>query len=520
MGADDMQKGKRQDFSDGVKREVARRVALRCSRPGCGKLTSGPGKGEGAIYKGEVAHITAASPGGPRYDPAMSKEERTSYSNAIFLCKECAAIIDQDVDYYTVEMLRQWKKEAEERTRWEIEEGGTKNRYGYTAKELLPYRDSFALTQIKYIFDNNYEFFPESELMQMEKMVCQLEQEDFPYALLEGMPASGKSVFLYKIAKRFEKKDYKVYYYTCKEGFILYDLIQDLNFYENTNPIGKKLYIIDDIHLSQERVSGFFERVLSEKLGGAILFVSRDIKGEDSNDVEVSIYKRLEDVDFKLEFSPESKNVKKKKSQQLTISGSINKIKGIIQTFSKSVTGDNELGNDEIVQVADKVGYDLLNLWYYLQTWEEENTKNPGIGLNMIEKRDVLKHVYDAMLKDISPFVRMAVIKYACLYQYEVGFELHINDYDIYKELKEECTIRKENQLYSFYHSKYAEMLVEAFEAYDEFFDVQYKDLCDMVIVNVGHYIKSYYHNRGRKYPKNLFELFEGILTDRNSNIP
>lgn len=518
-----MQTKVREDFTETVKKRVGRRVGWRCSKPDCGKLTCGPGESEGvALYRGEVAHITAASPNGPRYDPNMSKKERTSDNNAIFLCTECADIIDQDKEYFTVEMLHQWKKDAEARAKQEFEVSGTRKRYGYTAKGFLPYHSSVALSQIKKIFEKELVFFPMSEQKHMGNMVQRLEQEDSPYALLCGMPASGKSVFLYEIARQFDKKGYKAYYYTCKEGFVPHDLIQDLNFYEEIDPSAKKLYIIDDIHLSQEMVTVFFERVLSEGIGGAILFVSRNVKKDNRSYIDDSIYERLDNVTFELEFSQDTKNTKNGKSQLLTTSDSINKIKGIIRNFSKSIKQDNELKqleDDEIVQLADKVGYDLVNLRYYLQTWEGENKKNPGIGLDMIEKKDVLKHVYDVSLSSISPLNRIAVIKYASLYQYEISFELHINDFDIFSGMLKDGQISKENQLYSFYHSKYAELLVQSFVACDEFFDTQYKNLCDLVIVNIGDYIKSYYYNRGRKYPKNMFELFEGILTTRNAHI-
>ena len=64
---------------------------------------------------GIAAHITAASPGGPRYDPAFSSDERREISNAIWLCSNCAKLIDSDIKHYTVELLRHWKSEAEEK---------------------------------------------------------------------------------------------------------------------------------------------------------------------------------------------------------------------------------------------------------------------------------------------------------------------------------------------------------------------------------------------------------------------
>ena len=73
-----------------------------------------------ATLVGEAAHICAASPGGPRYDPSMSDEERRSHDNGIWLCANCATEIDKDPARFPVSLLRRWKEEAESGTVGEI----------------------------------------------------------------------------------------------------------------------------------------------------------------------------------------------------------------------------------------------------------------------------------------------------------------------------------------------------------------------------------------------------------------
>ena len=63
---------------------------------------------------GIAAHITAASPRGPRFDPTLSPESRSSLENGIWLCYICAAKIDRDEDRYPTPLLRGWKQQAEE----------------------------------------------------------------------------------------------------------------------------------------------------------------------------------------------------------------------------------------------------------------------------------------------------------------------------------------------------------------------------------------------------------------------
>ena len=105
----------RDDFDAKTKETLARRVGYRCSNPDCRKLTSGPQEDPTkALSIGVAAHITAASEGGPRYDDSLSAEERSSVDNGIWLCQNCAHLIDSDVQRYTVGLLREWKRQAEQ----------------------------------------------------------------------------------------------------------------------------------------------------------------------------------------------------------------------------------------------------------------------------------------------------------------------------------------------------------------------------------------------------------------------
>jgi len=125
------------DFSPLVKKTLADRVGHLCSNPDCHALTSGPQDDPAkAVNLGVAAHITAASPGGPRYDPDLLPEERSSPSNGIWLCQNCAKLVDNDVLRFPVTTLNKWKAEAE---------ADTKNRLGKTS--VLPSsRDRFNLT--------------------------------------------------------------------------------------------------------------------------------------------------------------------------------------------------------------------------------------------------------------------------------------------------------------------------------------------------------------------------------------
>ena len=112
----------RDDFKPEVKEILARRVGMRCSNPNCRKLTSGPRDDpDKAVNIGVAAHMTAASPQGPRYDKNMKKEERKSIDNGIWLCQNCAKLVDNDPARYTVDMLKQWRRLSEQAARLEVE---------------------------------------------------------------------------------------------------------------------------------------------------------------------------------------------------------------------------------------------------------------------------------------------------------------------------------------------------------------------------------------------------------------
>lgn len=113
----------RDDFTSATKDLLARRVAFRCSNPGCRKPTSGPqADPAGSVNIGVAAHITAASPDGPRYAATLTSEERSAPDNGIWLCQSCAKLVDNDPLRYTVDTLRDWRQQAEAAAARELEQ--------------------------------------------------------------------------------------------------------------------------------------------------------------------------------------------------------------------------------------------------------------------------------------------------------------------------------------------------------------------------------------------------------------
>jgi hypothetical protein len=104
----------RDDFSARTIDQLAKRAGTVCSNPGCGRPTFGAAQShDGFLNVGVASHITAAAPGGPRYDPNLTSEQRRHQSNGIWLCQTHGKAVDSDDGHFTVELLREWKRLAE-----------------------------------------------------------------------------------------------------------------------------------------------------------------------------------------------------------------------------------------------------------------------------------------------------------------------------------------------------------------------------------------------------------------------
>ena len=111
----------RDNFTREVKDRLAKRVGMRCSNPTCRAPTSGPDFQHGVTNTGVAAHICAASPGGPRFEDGQTSEERSSFSNGIWLCQICAKLIDDDELRYPKATLLSWRDTSEKIAALEVQ---------------------------------------------------------------------------------------------------------------------------------------------------------------------------------------------------------------------------------------------------------------------------------------------------------------------------------------------------------------------------------------------------------------
>lgn len=88
----------------------------RCAYPKCYNAIV---DNDGTVL-GDICHINAAKPTGPRFDKNQTPEERDGFDNLILMCKIHHKIIDANAQKYTSEVLLQFKQLLEYKTILEI----------------------------------------------------------------------------------------------------------------------------------------------------------------------------------------------------------------------------------------------------------------------------------------------------------------------------------------------------------------------------------------------------------------
>lgn len=112
---------RRDDFLEVTKREIAGRAGYVCSFPGCSRMTVGPSHDRASrlTMVGSAAHISAAAPGGERYDASLTPDERKAAANGIWMCAIHGKWIDDNASVATTDKLLAWKAAHEaEITAW------------------------------------------------------------------------------------------------------------------------------------------------------------------------------------------------------------------------------------------------------------------------------------------------------------------------------------------------------------------------------------------------------------------
>jgi len=91
------------------------KAANRCSLASCRKeLVMDETETDDSSVIGEECHLIAREDEGPRGNPDFPKEQRDLYSNLILMCNIHHKIIDDQKNFYTIEKLKEMKRDHEE----------------------------------------------------------------------------------------------------------------------------------------------------------------------------------------------------------------------------------------------------------------------------------------------------------------------------------------------------------------------------------------------------------------------
>lgn len=81
-----------------------------CQNPSCSNELFVDAAGV-SIHIAEMAHVFAATDGGPRTKHDLTKEERGAFENLVMLCANCHTMVDKAPDAYPDQMILGWKRE-------------------------------------------------------------------------------------------------------------------------------------------------------------------------------------------------------------------------------------------------------------------------------------------------------------------------------------------------------------------------------------------------------------------------
>ena len=186
---------------------------------------------------GEIAHICAASPDGPRYDSKMTDDERRSIDNLILLCEACNKLVDSNEKDYPVSLLKEWKNNHEGLTSSDVYNTFQKNIFEKQKEGLLRKKDLdidgdvysskiIVYDKERVVKQDNGQYCLTNYLLSLAK---DYEWTDFPDIFIQGIGGIGKSTevkcayntFLETFSDKKNYDDYNffpiVYFFELKE---------------------------------------------------------------------------------------------------------------------------------------------------------------------------------------------------------------------------------------------------------------------------------------------------------------
>lgn len=490
----------RDDFSPTIKKLLADRAGNHCSNPECQKPTSGPQDNPNkSLSIGRAAHITAASPGGKRYDPSLTHEQRSDVSNGIWFCANCADFIDDDEVRYTVKLLKEWKRNAEERARNNIEKS-----YNPLMQEHFKPSNFIPLSTLmervgeffnyQQLIEKDLIFFLEEEKQLIEEIESILTvNKTEQLILLEGKPAKGKTVIACVIGKHLEEVGYNVFYIRLNPLSRFDDVWKDIN----QSYFDKILFILDDCHLNIDiasRIYTQYSELYSRKNISCLLM---------STTTDVDIRASSMGIDYIKELENRNQYYS---LDDITKNKFGNKILGITQKYKSfiEINKNIQLAIGDEQELISKTGENLIILNVQFEFWDQTEP------LSKQNNPDIHSKMYKKYLDPLGTDERNTLLQIASLSKYETRYQIPQNKEEICKVFRSKglCNIETPGLLIG-PRASFSSLLIDAF-ANNLNFRSSFKTIEDFLFTNYRNYIESF-----SLYPRNLEEVLQNLLNNK-----
>lgn len=491
----------RDDFSSAVKETLRERVGMLCSR--CGRATSGPHDNPSkAVNIGVAAHITAASPGGARYDASLTPQQRSDISNGIWLCQFCGKLVDNDATRFPVELLRDRKQRAEYRRRQCVEGEVLASADSFQPRLFESQQQLFerVTTSVAFpnvsLFEKGLAFFTREEVELMDEMEAVLDgRMGERLALLVGNTATGKTVIACQLGRKFQLDRYHVFHLRLDSAIRFAEVWNDLL---AASAIGEVLFILEDCHLNMDVSSSLYRRFASLPRNVGCLLVGRPVDEE---------ARRAHDQfagDFILELSERDRCF----SLDETLSGKFaDKIIGITRKHKTAW----ETANGAALSVGDesKLVENVQGNLFYLQAALSFWT--PQQALAELNHPAVLERIACRYLNPLNESERELLLQIAALGEREIKFQIPPGHEQFCEKLRHEgiCGLERPSGLIALPHSGFAALLVEAYEK-SRAFTSRFASRADFQLAAFRGYLRAF-----ARFPVNLEEVFVNLFEHR-----
>jgi len=361
-------------------------------------------------------------------------------------------------------------------------------------KTFQPLASVIKTKATKALFENQLLFFTPAEEKMMQQMGERLAHQH--QVLLLGAPATGKSMMAFEMATQLKEKGYQSYY--CSLASADKRLKDDIDALWDR----KVLFIIDDCHLDIDTATALcFKFHKIPHITAALLFISRNISKKLQHSVQFEWFNLFEELKAET-FQTESHHLETK------VSGIIAKY----QAYYERQKSDSQYKVGDEAVIMGNIRKSLVTLSYYLDLWKEEPV------LSDISEARVLETVYETYFRKLALNKQdiACLLQYACLYAFEVEFESLPDDEKTTEGLAKKGIISEARKhFYSFYHSDFADLLLRAYEAYEESrFQKKYKTFDNLtfdnfLLVQIKSYLLSFVADYG--YPDNVHNILYHI---------